>query len=610
MTPDELLERSIQALLDGRTLTTGDSAPSHVPLHIVDSIARVHRVALFGTDVLPDETAPVTWGHLTLRGELGSGADGTVYRAWDTQLEREVALKLLTTDADLDTALGEGRLLARLDHPHVVRVYGADVHDGRPGVWMELLEGETLEQMVSRDGPFSAAEALFIGIDLARALIAVHAAGLLHRDVKCRNIVRERGGRVVLMDFGAGRTTATSPKDRDDAGTPMYMAPEVLSGLGASERSDIYGAGVVLYRLLTGRYPVAATRLGELRATHAAGGRVPIAAARPALPIEVTETVDRACDADPEKRYGNAAELEAALVGALRTALESQTSGTSTASGIWRRWRTTGLASAAAVGLVLIGAALAWDTDEARGARRSAGLTVPPKGTLYLSMNGSLGVLRRGRLELMPFNPAVALTIAASEDLGVRTMTSIPPWTTGGAFRLDGTPVPPPASFTAGLCCFGDGTTDGQFNYAVRQDSTGLAPIGSRSLAPPAVYRFDREWGNPRQHFLLDAAGTYMGIAYSKATDSFFVTRTDAYGAAVEEWSVGGTRRAIPVREAGAAFQGIAVDPADDTLWLVRLIEPRFQLDNFDAVGTFLGSLIFDTYVTPGGAEFAWPSHR
>lgn len=610
MTPDELLERDIQALLDGRALTSGDSAPPRVPLNIVDAIARVHRIALFGTEVLPDEKAPVEWGHLTLRGELGSGAGGTVYRAWDTQLEREVALKLLTTDADLDTALSEGRLLARLDHPHVVRVYGADVHDGRPGVWMELLEGETLEQMVSRDGPFSAAEALFIGVDLARALIAVHAAGLLHRDVKCRNIVRERGGRIVLMDFGAGRKTATSPNDRDGAGTPMYMAPEVLTGLGASERSDIYGAGVVLYRLLTGRYPISGTHVGQLRATHAVGGRVPIAAARPALPFEVAATVDRACDADPVKRYGNAAELEAALTGALRTTLGSHTRGTSITSSIWRRWRTSGLASAAVVGLMLIGAALAWDTHGARGLRRSAGLTVPPRGTLYLSMNGTLGVLRRGMLELMPFNPAVAITIAASEDLGVRTMASIPPWTTGGAFRLDGTPVPPPASFTAGLCCFGDGTTDGQFNYAVRQDSTGLAPIGSRALAPPAVYRFDREWGNPRQHFLLDATGAYMGIAYSKATDSFFVTRTDAEGAAIEEWSAGGNRRATLVRVPGVAFQGIAVDPSDDTLWVVRLLEPRFQLDNFDAVGTALGSLSFGTYVTPGGAEFAWPLHR
>src|SRR6185369_7280564 len=243
MAADERFERAIQALLDGVSL------PDAVPeaLGVVDAIARAHRTAIFGADISPDRPVASRWGHLEIRGEIGRGASGTVYRAWDPKLAREVALKLLAPDAlDSKDALAEGQLLARLNHPHIVRVFGADEHDGANGVWMELLDGETLDEIVARDGVFSPEETLLIGIDLAGALSAVHAASLLHRDVKARNILRERGGRIVLMDLGAGRAATTSGPAGDETGTPMYMAPEVLAGGAATVRSDIYSLGVLL----------------------------------------------------------------------------------------------------------------------------------------------------------------------------------------------------------------------------------------------------------------------------------------------------------------------------------------------------------------------------
>lgn len=189
-----------------------------------------------------------------------------MYRAWDTRLAREVALKLLAPDAASgDAALEEGRLLARLNHPHIVRVFGADGHDGIAGIWMELLEGESLDAVLARDGVFGPEETLLIGLDLARALSAVHSAGLLHRDVKARNVLRERGGRVVLMDLGAGRIADKTAQGSDETGTPMYMAPEVLAGGSATVGSDIYCLGVLLYRILTATYPVVATDLAQLR---------------------------------------------------------------------------------------------------------------------------------------------------------------------------------------------------------------------------------------------------------------------------------------------------------------------------------------------------------
>src|SRR5262245_24873635 len=217
MLSDQAFEQGIQALLDGRPLpfpepASGGSDSPHTPLHVVEAIARANRIAIFGTDVPLDRSACTQWGHLEVRGEIGRGASGTVYRAWDTRLEREVALKLLAPDA-ADDALEEGRLLARLKHPHIVSVFGADAHDGTAGIWMEPLEGETVDEILARDGVFAVEEALLIGLDLARALAAVHSAGLLHRDVKARNVMCERGGRVVLMDLSAGRRADTVPRD-------------------------------------------------------------------------------------------------------------------------------------------------------------------------------------------------------------------------------------------------------------------------------------------------------------------------------------------------------------------------------------------------------------
>ena len=223
MAPDEDFERGIQALLDGQALPISSGAvvgggSLEEPLRVIDGIARAHRMALFGKDILLDCPVSMQWGHLEVRGEIGRGASGTVYRAWDTRLAREVALKLFPSDAGPDGALDEGRLLARLNHPHIVRVFGADTHDETAGVWMELLEGETLDEILARDGVFGAEETILIGIDLTRALSAVHSAGLLHRDVKARNCFASAegawcswiGGRPHGREYAIGRR-----RDRD-----------------------------------------------------------------------------------------------------------------------------------------------------------------------------------------------------------------------------------------------------------------------------------------------------------------------------------------------------------------------------------------------------------
>jgi serine/threonine protein kinase len=294
-------------------------------LRLVAQIAEVHRTL---ADEEPfDERAAVMpsiesgvahWGHLLLLERIGEGSFGEVYHARDAWLDREVALKLFKPTARGTAATArmvqEARTLARIRHPNVVVVHGAAVQDGRVGLWMELLRGQTLEQQLASQGLFGAREAALVGIDLCGALAAIHSAGLVHRDIKAANVMREDGGRNVLMDFGAGqvRETAT-PTPAPLAGTPLYLAPELLRGERATPRSDIYALGVLLYRLVTGAYPVTAASFGGLLAAHEHAERKYVKDARPDLPEAFITVVERATDPDPKQRYVSAGDMQHAL---------------------------------------------------------------------------------------------------------------------------------------------------------------------------------------------------------------------------------------------------------------------------------------------------------
>jgi serine/threonine protein kinase/Tfp pilus assembly protein PilF len=299
-------------------------------LRIVAQIAEVHRTqtdddsAYMPATVIPAQhDGLVRWGHLLLLEKIGEGGFGEVYRARDSWLDREVALKLLKPGNASGEAtarvLREARTLARIRNANVVTVHGADVNDARVGLWMELVRGRTLEDLLRSQGPFGPAEAALIGRTICRALAAIHAAGLLHRDIKAANVMRESGGRIVLMDLGTGRDSAADLHRgmSDLAGTPLYQAPEIFAGSGASERSDLYSVGVLLYHLVTGSYPVQAKTTDALEDAHATGTSVRLRDARADLPTSFVQVIDRAIAADPAERYQTAGALEAGLIRAL-----------------------------------------------------------------------------------------------------------------------------------------------------------------------------------------------------------------------------------------------------------------------------------------------------
>jgi TolB-like protein/tRNA A-37 threonylcarbamoyl transferase component Bud32/thioredoxin-like negative regulator of GroEL len=260
---------------------------------------------------------PALWGHLRIVEPMGRGAFGEVYRAWDTRLDREVALKLLPAGPDSDdraasAIIHEGRLLARVRHPNVVTIYGAEQIADRIGLWMEFVRGHTLEQILHQRKVVSAAEAVGIGLELCRAMSAVHGAGLLHRDIKAQNVMRADDGRIVLMDFGTGRELEDDASS-DLAGTPLYLAPEVLQGQRATVRSDIYSLGVLLYHLVAGSYPVQARTVREVRRAHERGERTAIQTARSDVPSKLARVIERAIDPLRERRYQSADALAADL---------------------------------------------------------------------------------------------------------------------------------------------------------------------------------------------------------------------------------------------------------------------------------------------------------
>jgi serine/threonine-protein kinase len=264
-----------------------------------------------------------TWGPFTLLERVGEGAFGEVFRARDA-LQRDVALKLLragrrTGDRTGTTIssriLHEGRIMARVRHTNVVSVYGAEEHDGRVGLSMEFVRGRTIEALLHTHGRFSAREAALTGRELCRALAATHAAGLIHRDVKARNVMREEGGRVVLMDFGAGQLCEQEQEStgRGVTGTPLYLAPELLQSGDATVRSDIYGLGVLLFYLVTRSYPVQAKTLDDLRLAHLRGDRQRLNDLRPELPDDFVRVIERAIQPDPQRRFASAGGMQDAL---------------------------------------------------------------------------------------------------------------------------------------------------------------------------------------------------------------------------------------------------------------------------------------------------------
>jgi hypothetical protein len=276
-------------------------------LHQIEQLFLLHggeRDSRIGPD--PDNVL-FEWGHLQVLQRLGEGSFGNVYRSYDRTLDREVALKLLKTDHgrpfQSQLFLHEARQLALVRHRNVLAVHGAAVHDGRPGLWTDLLDGRTAHDERYRESFGQLDSALDLIESLALALQAVHSAGLVHGDVKPSNIMRDASGEWILMDFGASldqRRAQGTPAMT--SGTPQYMAPEVVLGQPPSAGADLYSMGATLYRVLTGHAPVEVADWNALTAYHDSQRQPASAAGQPGLDRRVGRLIDGLMARMPDER--------------------------------------------------------------------------------------------------------------------------------------------------------------------------------------------------------------------------------------------------------------------------------------------------------------------
>ncbi len=302
-----------------------------------------------------NDTAMERLGRYQIREIIGEGAMACVYKAFDPEINRQLAIKLLKAQLRLDGEyrarfLREAKGAGVLSHPNIVTVFDVGEDQGHPYIAMELVEGATLAEEIKASKPLTTAEIVEIGIQLARALDYAHKRGIVHRDVKPGNIMRLIDSNTIkVADFGICRIDGSEANDATQQtqvgnvlGTPHYMSPEQVIGEKVDSRSDLFSAGVVLYQLLTGHLPFEGDTLISVAYKITKTDPPSLDKIRSDLPLSLRRVIERALKKQPEKRFQTGEEFAQALVGVQRElAEEAEKKGRSRGIPLALRWALT-----------------------------------------------------------------------------------------------------------------------------------------------------------------------------------------------------------------------------------------------------------------------------
>ena len=261
-------------------------------------------------------------GQFRIVEKVGAGGMGEVYRARDERLHRDVALKVLPPGTLSDPSARrvvhrEALALSRLNHPAIATVHDFQTLDGMDFIIMEYIPGESLDQRITR-GPLPEPQVIDVGLQMAEGLAEAHRQGVIHRDLKPGNLRLTPEGRVKILDFGLAQwlgpdsttsVTLTSTDSRGVAGTPAYIAPELLRGTPASERSDLYAAGLILYEAATGERPFPNLPVGALLEAVLKGTPPSPRSKNPAISASLESVILHCVEHQPDRRYASARDL-------------------------------------------------------------------------------------------------------------------------------------------------------------------------------------------------------------------------------------------------------------------------------------------------------------
>jgi serine/threonine protein kinase/Tol biopolymer transport system component len=287
---------------------------------------------LLEPSVVAASERPARIGQYEITGVIGAGGMGEVYRARDSRLHRDVAIKILphamTSDRGrLSSFEREAQILAALNHPHIAQVYGLEESTGTPALVMELVEGPTLEQLIAgrTEKRIGLARVLAIARQIADGLDAAHEKGIVHSDLKPGNVALTPAGDVKILDFGIARNVAEAVLEPGatlaGAGTPAYMSPEQANGSPVDKRTDIWAFGCVLYELLTGRRPLVSTTTANSLGT---ASHLDLAALPAETPAAIQSLIRRCLQPDPRHRLRDIGDARFAIDEVLDQAVEDR----------------------------------------------------------------------------------------------------------------------------------------------------------------------------------------------------------------------------------------------------------------------------------------------